>query len=307
MRRLALLLTVAVLTPACAPAPSEPSRPIAQEQLIGPAGIDVAAARDVVLSFLQAYADSGTAGVAPLRELVAGPDLRSWVRWLGVQNREFDGSIQGSIDLRSVAFVATIPIRRAVGARVDVGASVTFRFIPAGDAPFERTRILDGPMTLLRTGTADWRIVDFTRDGASMDAGITRFEGQVHRLDGVSVRLDSLFAFVPNWQFNLVVTNDTRRPIALNPAATGIVIRRPGGLQAIGGIASGSLASIGPHDTVEGQVSVPFQDSARGRALILPFADRTGRIRRFVFALGGLMAAPGGPPAGQGSASPAPG
>jgi hypothetical protein len=309
VRRLGIILVLAIslVPPACAATPLGPSGPLAQELVGGPDGIDAAAARATALAFLSTYADSPSRGVGALRALVAGPDLRSWVRWLGVQNREFDGTIEGDVDLRSASFVSFVPIRKAVGARIDLGASVTFSYTPTDGEPFERNRILDGPITLLRTGTADWRIVDVTRDGISMDAGITRFEGQTHHLAGVAVRLDSVFRFVPNWQFNVVVTNETSATIGLDPVAAALLVRESGGLRTLETTPSRSLQAIPPGATVEAVVAVPYQDSARGTALSLPFVASDGRLRRFLFRLDELIDPMPGSITGVGSPVPAPG
>ncbi len=291
MRRLALtlVLIVVVVAPACARSPSGPAEPVAEEQVGGPDGVDIAAARTTALDFLSDYAESPKRGIGPLRRLVAGPDLRSWVRWLGVQNHEFDGTIDGSVALRSAAFASLVPLRTSLRATVDIGASVTFSYSPSSGDPFERTRILDGPMTLERMGTAEWKVVDVTRDGVSMDAGITRFTRQTRRVAGVSVTLDSVFRFVPNWQFNLVVTNDSPATVGLDPTMAALIVKGPQDLQAIQTVPTQSLRQIRPGARVEALVAVPFQDSARGRALSLPFLGSDGRLRRFVFPLAGLI------------------
>jgi hypothetical protein len=301
------LVAFAVTTCACESAPAGPAQPIAREQIGGPDGVDVVSARATALEFLSAYANSPTDGMASLAALVAGPDLHAWVRWLGVQNREFDGTIEGAVDLRSAAFTASAPIGDGVEAQVGLGASVTFTFTPAnGDQAFELTRILDGPMTLVQTGTANWKVVDVTRDGASMDAGITRFARELDHAGGVSVRLDSLFRFLPNWQFNVVVTNDTAATIGLDPADAALVVRQPDGIETISTVASRSLQSIPPGSSVEALIAVPYQDSAKGRSLSLRFVGSDERRRRFVFPLGGIIDPPPGPSTGAGSASPSP-
>jgi len=305
VRRAAVVLVLALTASSCAASLAGPSQPLAMEQLGGPLGLDVAAARQTVLAFLDAYANAPTDGVGGLRHLVAGPDLRSWVRWLGVQNREFDGTIEGTVRLRSAAFVASIPIKQAIGAQVDLGASVAFHFAPADAPAFDRTRILDGPVTLLRTGLGQWKVVDVTRDGSSMDAGITRLRGRAHILGGVSVRLDSVFRFVPNWQFNVVVGNRTNGTIGLDPAAAALVIKAGGGAQAVSTVPSVSLASIPPGATVDGLIAVPYQQTARGRVLTLPFVSGDGTVRRFAFRLSGLIPPVPAPSTGAGSPSPA--
>jgi hypothetical protein len=305
VRRVAVVLVLVLTASSCAAPLAGPGQPVPMEQLGGPLGLDVAAARQTVLAFLHAYANAPADGVAPLRSLVVGPDLRTWVRWLGVQNREFDGTIDGSVELRSAAFVASIPVKKAIGAQVDLGASVTFHFAPVDAPAFDRTRILDGPVTLLRTGLARWQIVDVTRDGVSMDAGITRFRGQTDRRDGVSVRLDSVFRFVPNWQFNVVVTNRSKTAIGLDPAAAALVVRAANGNEAVATVPSISLAEIRPGASVDGLIAVPYQDTARGRVLTLPFVTADGTIRPFVFDLTGLIPPLPAPSTGVGSASPA--
>jgi hypothetical protein len=301
VRRAAVVLVFALTASSCAASLAGPGQPVALEQLGGPLGLDVAAARQTVLAFLDAYANAPSDGVAPLRSLVTGPDLRSWVRWLGVQNREFDGTIDGRVELRSAAFVTSIPLKHTIGAQIDLAGSVAFRFAPAGAPAFDRTRILDGPVTLLRTGLGEWKIVDVTRDGMSMDAGITRFDGQTHRLAGVSVRLDSVFRFVPNWQFNVVVTNHSSARIGLDPAATALVVRTTAGAQAVTTVPSTSLATIAPGATVDGLIAVPYQDTARGSVLTLPFVSTDRKIRHFAFALTGLIPPLPGPSTGGGS------
>jgi hypothetical protein len=301
------MVVVALAVPACAQASAGPTRPIAQEQVGGADGIDVASARATALAFLSAYADSPAGGVAPLAALVGGGDLHAWVKWLGVQNREFDGAIDGAVELRSAAFTASVPVRDSVGAQVDMSASVTFTFTPAnGDQAFERTRILDGPITLLQMGIGDWNVVDVTRDGVSMDAGITRFKDEIHRLAGVGVRLDSVFRFVPNWQFNVVVTNDTASRIGLDPARAALLVHQPGGVETISTVPSRSLRSIPPGSTVEALIAVPYQDSAERTSLSLPFVGSDGSERRFTFDLAPIMGPSSGPSTGSGSVSPVP-
>jgi hypothetical protein len=302
MRRVAVVVVLALAASSCAANLVGPSSPVAEEQLGGVFGLDVVAARDTVLAFLDAYANSGTDGARPMLRLVAGEDLRSWVRWLGVQNQEFDGTIAGKVELRSASFAQALPLKTAIGAQVQLAASVTFHFTPANGRAFQRRRVLDGPVTLIRIGLADWRIVDLTRDGVSMDAGITPLSGQTHTLAGVSVRLDSVFRFVPSWEFNLVVTNGTSTTVGLDPTSTALLVRSAGGVQPVTTLPSPSLAAIPPGATVDGLVDVPFQDTARGRVLALPFVTPNGKVRRFAFALTGLL-----PPLASSSiASPAP-
>jgi hypothetical protein len=295
-----------MLLAACAPAPHGPVTPIALEQVADAPALDVSSARQTVLSFLAAYAGSGRDGGQALSRLVAGTKLDAWVRWLGVQDREFAGTIDGAVDVRSIRFAGEGTIDSTPGAQVDLGASVTFSYVPADGAPFQRTRILDGPVTLIRTGAGDWRVVDATRDGTSMATAIQLFRGARLTRAGVSVELDSLFAFAPDWQFNVLVHNSSGAPVVLDPTATAaLAIRQPGGgTRALKGTITRSLVQVPDGATVAGLVGFPFQDSTRGLTLVLPYRLRSGRMARIAFALDEIVTPAQGPPTSSGSPSP---
>src|SRR5215510_9149587 len=128
-RALVVLLPLTLLS-ACTDEPVGPAAPIAPAQLTPAPALDASAARETVVQFIDAYRDSATDGVDPLKQLVAGEDLTSWAHWLDVQNSEFDGTIEGAADVRDVEFVGAITTPKATGASVGLSASVGFRFTP---------------------------------------------------------------------------------------------------------------------------------------------------------------------------------
>ncbi|HEX9122601.1 MAG TPA: hypothetical protein VF984_04475 [Actinomycetota bacterium] len=292
---------------ACDPPTQGPAQPLALEQVGAGIGPDVAAARQTVLDFLQAYADAPADDGVALSGLVAGAKLGAWAQWLAVQNRDFDGTIVATVDVRSVEFVAFHPIQGRVGAQVDLGASVTFTFDPTEGDPFRRTRILDGPVTLLRAGEADWRVVDATRDGISMDAGIELFQHLRQRRHGVTVRLDSLFQFTPNWQFNVIVANHSGWPIRLDRrVGASLYTKRHGGSARRQGAITPSLVLVPDGATIQGLAAFPLQSSARGRVVALTYRIRHGGLIRFAFALAGKVTPVGAPPTASPAAPVAP-
>jgi hypothetical protein len=282
MRRLApVLLSLAVVAAACAPEPSGPRAPIAREQVSTAPALASASARRTVLAFVDAYASSPVDGGARLAGLVAGDELERWVSWLTVQDAQFPGGIQGRAEVRDIAFVGTAPIDRATGAEVDLGATVTFTFTPTGAAAFNRARILDGRVTLVSARPGDWRMVDVTRDGAPMSEGIQLFEDEVRTDGDVAVRLDSLFMFTPNWQFNVVVENRTRGDLALDARATGLFVRRPGGgFDRVEGVPAAGLLRVPAGTGLESLISYPQQEAVDGRVLVITFREghRTFRV-----------------------------
>jgi len=298
MRRLAPLLVPLALA-ACAPEPQGPLAPIAAEQVLAGPALEASAARDAVVAFVRAYADSGRVGVGPLSRLVASDDLLAWVRWLGVQHREFPGTISATVDLRDVAFVATLETEQVSGAQIALSATVAFEFDPLDGEPFRRARILDGPVTVARIAPGEFRVADLLRDGVPMSDGIHRFRGE-SRTDGwVTVTLDSLFTFPPNWQFNVIVENRGDREVHLDPEGVALLVRRDGSFEAIEGATTASLSVIPAGATVDGILAYPAQQEAVGRVLSLVYLE--GRTaRRFEFPLDDLVTVvPPPPPAGE--------
>jgi hypothetical protein len=301
MRRSPALPLLLVLA-ACAPRPAGPAAPIGVEQVRSATALDAAAARQAVVDVVRAYASSPTQGVGPLSSLVAGPDLASWVRWLDVQHREFAGTIEASADVRDVEFVTTIEAVDATGAQVGLSASVAFTFRPEGDAPFDRSRILDGLVTLVRIGSGEYRVVDFQRDGVPMSTGIEIFENEVRARGAAEVHLDSLFMFPPNWQFNVVVRNLGTEPMLVDARATGLYVESEDGFARTEGVITRSLEVVPPGAEVAGIVAVPGQDSAAGRTLVVAY-ESGRRPVRFEFPLRALVTAvPLPPPIAEGSA-----
>ncbi len=302
MRRHLGLVAVLLALGACAREPVGPAAPLALEQLPATPALVAASARETVLEFLRAYADAPLDGGASLAELVAGPELERWVTWLGVQDAQFPGRIVGEVDLRHARFLSTVPLRRALGAQVALGATVRFTFTPEDGDPFQRARILDGPVSLVSLRPGDWRVVDLTRDGVPMSDGIELFRNEARTEDGVSVRLDSLFMFTPNWQFNLVIENRSRRTLRLDRDASGLFVERgDGSFERYEGVPSLALqVPLPPERGVQALLAFPQQDSAEGRSLVLTFR-RDGEPLRFSFPLEDLVSSIPPPPPTDGA------
>jgi hypothetical protein len=305
MRRriLFLLATVTVLV-ACGPDPEGPQAPIAMEQVVEAPALDASAARQAVVDFVDAYAASPTEGVGALAQLVVGPELGSWVRWLNVQHRQFidsTGSIDAVADVRDVEFVASIEGPRLTGAQVSLSASVTFLFEPSDEDPFERARILDGLVALVQTEKGAYRVVDLQRDGVPMSAGIELFREETRSERNAEVTLDSLFMFPPNWQFNILVRNSGSEPLVLDPDLVGLYVEGTAGFERLEPVIPGSLALVPPGMEAEGILAFPLQDSAQGRVLTLAY--RSGRnLVQFDFPLDELVnVVPPPPPTTEGS------
>jgi hypothetical protein len=289
VRAILVLLSVGLFA-ACADEPVGPAAPIAPAQLTPAPALDASAARETVVRFVDAYRDSPTDGVDPLMQLVAGDDLASWAHWLDVQNREFEGTIEGAADVRDVEFVGAVTTPKASGASVGLSASVGFRFTPADGDAFDRVRILDGPVTLVRTAPGAYRVIDLMRDGVPMSDSIETFKKQSRTEGDVTVGMDSLFMFQPNWQFNVVVDNTGATDVQLAEDGAALFVDRGGAFERVDGTVAvtPSLLTIPAGATAEGSVSFRAQPTADKRVFTLVYGQGKGALR-FTFPLGDLV------------------
>jgi hypothetical protein len=301
-----VLLLAGLLLSACGREPVGPVAPIAPAQVTPGPALEASAARQTVVEFVEAYRASPDQGIGPLFELIAGDDLGSWVRWLAVQHEEFDGEIHASADVRDVEFVGAITTRRAAAASVALSASVAFTFDPVDDDPIELVRVLDGPVTLVRTAPGTYRVLDLLRNGVPMSDGIVPFPNQQRTRDSMTVRLDSLFMFPPNWQFNLVVENRSARDLELDPAGAALFVDRGDAFERVDGVVTSSLMTVPAGAMVEGLMVFPAQSATDGRVLSLVYGAGA-RALRFEFPLEDLVTVvPPPPPTDQVTAEASP-
>ena len=275
---------------ACAQQPVGPAAPIAPAQLAPGPALEASAARQAVVGFIDAYRESPDLGVGPLKQTVVGPDLRSWVRWLGVQHREFDGTIRSAADIRDVEFIGAVTARRIPLASVGLSASVLFQFEPPNDDPIDLVRVLDGPVTLIRTAAGTYRVEDLLRNGVPMSDSIQPFRHQFRAEGGVTVQMDSLFMFPPKWQFNVIVENATSHDIALDPRGAALFVDHGDTFEPVKGTLTPSLLTVPAGGSVEGLMVFPAQRSADGRVLSLVYGTGAKALR-FEFPLQDLVTA----------------
>lgn len=212
---LTLVVALALVGAGCAAGPRGATAPHAIEQVLPAKALDVAAARVAARAFVQAYAASATDRGLALRRLVVGRELTRWVRWLGIQNGQFEGAIRAEAEVREVRFLGVALGDTYDVARVRLRATVTFAYAPDGGETFILERVLDGPMLLVRVGQEDWKVADVTREGAPLSEGIRDLGRARVTRDGVAIVLDSAFVFAIGWQVNVTVENRTDGEIRL--------------------------------------------------------------------------------------------
>ena len=211
-RRIALVLSVGLVLAACTSRSQELQIP-PQGTAASTAGLETAAIRETVMEFLEAYARSGDT-VEPLQRLVAGPELRDWVHWLGVQNRHLEQAT-GELEVRAVRI---LQVRGDVAAAA-LEATVTFTFVAERDDE-EATipRSFQSPVILTRRDEpGSWAVVDVVRDGRSMTDSITVFDPPVSaRSNGFVVEAVSVYRFTSGTVINLRMRNAGTGPVRID-------------------------------------------------------------------------------------------
>jgi hypothetical protein len=285
------LLVVATFVVACSASPTGPAGPAAPDQVTPDDAVKAAGARATAAAFVQAYASDTGADPRTLARLVDGKRLQRWVHWLGVQDREFPGTISGAVDDDQIGpatpfELSSVPGSGALLRDVDVQATITFSFQPDVGKTITLSRSLDGPMRLLYDDTrGTWGVLDFTRDGLPLSQ---TFEVVGDRVGGsrggIDVTLDS-FVSVPYWQFFIRVSSDRAVRIAPRDAE---LIDAEGARVAVARDVTSSLRAIDPGAAAEGIVTFPGQASADGMTLRVTIRGSRG-ASLFHFALGGLI------------------
>ena len=270
-RALAVAVAAALLA-GCGGGPSRPTAPHALEQVLPAASLDVAAVRSTAFSFVQAYADTASDEGLALSRLVMGSSLSEWVRWLAVQNGQFAGVIRSRVSTVEVRGLQVASTERYDMAQVLLTASVTFQYEPFGAAPFERTRVLDGPLTLVRTGVDEWRVLDVTRDGLAISEGVRDLGDDRVTAGDVTVELHSAFLFEAGWQFNVTVENATGGAIRID----GVTLITATG--ASDGVATGPLLSIPRGSGAIGILAFPAGTDLTRPVLEVRYATADGTI-----------------------------
>lgn len=280
---LACVLVVAAVGAGCAVEPRGPSAPHALEQVLPAKALDVAAARLAARTFVTAYANAADDRGLSLRRLVVGQELTRWVRWLGIQNGQFEGEIRGAADVTDVHFLGVALGDTYDVARVRLRATVTFDYAPSDGEPFTLARVLDGPMLLVRVGAEDWKVADITREGLPLSEGIRDLGRERIADDGIAIVLDSAFVFPVGIQVNVTVENRTDVGIRLasvtlvsggataDGRATVPLRAIPGSTGAIGILSFGSGA-----DPAEAVIELRYRTASGTVTLRIPLGDLLG-------------------------------
>jgi hypothetical protein len=109
--------------------------------------------------------------------------------------------------------------------------------------------------------------------------------------------MDSLFMFMPTWQFNLVVENRSANDVRLAEDGAALFVDQGDGFGRVGGRprVTSSLLTIPAGETAEGLVAFRAQSSADGLVLSLTYGEGKDSSS-FEFPLGDLVTSVPPPP-----------
>lgn len=236
-----------VTTSGTLPAPEATARTIAVRAAVG--------------RFLDAYVRAPSDDGRSLVAMAGSPALQHWAAWLGVQFKQVSGSVDGSYSLRTIGPAQPVQLTEGgSGALVEIAADVTFQISLDSRPARTQSRSLDGLMLLIApegTEATGWRVADFTRDGTALSSSVHVFRvGTGVQERGVTIVLDSFILDANQWAIGLVVRNETKRKIVIEPELVGTF--DISGSPIDRGLAPATLDTISPGDGVEALVAYPI-------------------------------------------------
>ena len=289
-RVIPLLVLVAVLGSACASHPAGPATPVGPDQVTPDDAVKAAGAREAARRFVEAYAEA-TGGDSTALQAMVGTDLLArWVHWLDIQNREFPGTISGTVSSNQIGpaapfSVSSVPGSEAILRQVDVAATVTFSFDPSNGTPETVTRSLDGPMRLILDPRNGWKVLDFTRDGIPLSREFQTMKGAAATVDGVKVEA-AAFLSVPYWQFGLVVVDPSSGSVDAKRTA---IVDASGAVVSAAKAVTDSLERLPGGVPTEGLVTFSPASSADGLTLRIVVRSTTGHRTTLEIPLSGKV------------------
>lgn len=312
MRRIHSIAAASVLLVLSSAACSAIAGPLSPEPLsklsLG-AGVETSQTRAAVVQFLNAYTAAATDQAKSLQKLVdSNSPAGVWAAIVKEQDREFQGSISGSLDIHSIG-TPEVPPATAGGTSsqplriLQVNASVGFTFTPDTGQPIQQTRNFDGPMALLEAAPGTWQVVDFTRDGQPLDNILAPLGSSIPR-SGVTLHLVAEVFDSQAWELLVVIQNGTSTLLKMSSRSV-FLANGPTSIVAAGSITK-SLASVPAGAKATGLVSVPAQASTpSGLVYVIVVDPAKGKPIPFVLQVSQLQAAISNP-VGGGSPTPAP-
>jgi hypothetical protein len=225
-RRVASLAVLFLLVPSCGGGGPDlqPAAPVPEGAFSPIIGLEVVAARQAVIDFLQDYTgvweDSSRIEIG-----VATLSMARWAHWQNVRFQASGSEFQAEVEVRDIQAQELVPVLDSVGIRFDLEASVTWTRTTDDGEAVEAVHDFSGPAVVVQRNVGDWLVGDVTLNGDAISSQFVQVGRERSRGD-LEITLDSLLRILPDFGVfaNVHVVNGTDETVVLDADSSGMKI-----------------------------------------------------------------------------------
>jgi hypothetical protein len=202
----------------------QPAAPVPEGAFSPIIGLEVVAARQSVIEFLEDYTDVWEDS-SRLEIGVATLSLARWAHWQNVRFEASGGEYEAEVEVRDIQAQELVPVLDSVGIRFDLEASVTWTHTTEDGEAREAVHDFSGPAVVVQRDVGDWLVGDVTLNGDPISSQFVQVGEERTRRD-LEVTLDSLLRILPDFGVfaNVHVVNDSDETISLDTESSGMTI-----------------------------------------------------------------------------------
>jgi hypothetical protein len=225
-RRVASLAVLVLLAASCGDdGPDlQPPAPVPEGAFSPIIGLEVVAARQAVIDFLEDYTgvweDSSRIEIG-----VATLSMARWAHWQNVRFEASGSEFEAEVEVRDIQAQELVPVLDSVGIRFDLEASVTWTRTSDDGEAVEAVHDFSGPAVVVQRDVGDWLVGDVTLNGDAISSQFVQVGRERTRGD-LEITLDSLLRILPDFGVfaNVHVVNGTDETVVLDAERSGMTI-----------------------------------------------------------------------------------
>jgi hypothetical protein len=202
----------------------QPPAPVHEGAFSPIIGLEVVAARQAVIDFLQDYTgvweDSSRIEIG-----VATLSMARWAHWQNVRFQASGSEFEAEVEVRDIQAQELVPVLDSVGIRFDLEASVTWTRTTDGGEAVEAVHDFSGPAVVVQRDVGDWLVGDVTLNGDAISSQFVQV-GEERTRGDLEITLDSLLRILPDFGVfaNVHVVNGTDKTVVLDAERSGMEI-----------------------------------------------------------------------------------
>jgi hypothetical protein len=225
-RRVASFAVLSLLVVSCGGGGPDlqPPAPVPEGAFSPIIGLEVVAARQAVIDFLQDYTgvweDSSSIEIG-----VATLSMARWAHWQNVRFQASGSEFEAEVEVRDIQAQELVPVLDSVGIRFDLEASVTWTRTTEDGEAVEAVHDFSGPAVVVQRDVGDWLVGDVTLNGDAISSQFVQVGEERSRGD-LEITLDSLLRILPDFGVfaNVHVVNGTDETVVLDAESSGMKI-----------------------------------------------------------------------------------